>query len=104
MYTVEMEHECDWFKKSEYTNNKSFDFQKDAYQYANILVEFMADDFCNTHHFFAQKTEDDNFIIRVVYNPNASACSTGSCGRDTDVWKLEDAQNDESCGTGCGCN
>ncbi len=103
MYTVEMQHECGCFKKSEYANNKSFDFQKDAYNYANILVEFMSDEFCNTHHFFAQKTDDDNFVIRVVDNPNAGACSTGSCGRDTDVWSLEDNESGNCSSGSCGC-
>jgi hypothetical protein len=84
-----MEHECGCFKKSEYTNDKSFDNQQDAYNYANIVTEFMNEEFCSKHLFFAQKADDDAFVIRVVENPNASAsaCSTDS----------------GSCGTSCGC-
>lgn len=97
MYTVKMEHECACFKKSEYKSEKSFDNQQDASNYANILVEFMSEDFCTTHLFFPQKVSDNEFLIRVVENPNkASSCSTGSCGPDDSA---------SSCGTGsCGCD
>ena len=95
MYTVTMEHECGCFKKSEYKSNKTFDNQRDAYNYSNIVVEFMTEEFCNKHLFFVQKTEDDQFVIRVVDNPNAGSCSTGSCETDP---------NESSCSTGsCGC-
>lgn len=89
MYTVQMEYECGCFKKSEYVNNKSFDTQRDAYNYANILTELMNDDFCTKHMFVAQKIGDYEFIIRVSDNPNAgsscgtdtgTSCSSGSCG------------------------
>jgi len=89
MYTVQMEHECGCFKRSEYTNEMSFDNQQDAYNYSNILVELMNEDFCTKHLFFAQKAGDNTFLISVSENPNAgsacgtnsaSSCSTGSCG------------------------
>ena len=80
MYTVEIQHECGCFKKSEYTSKKSFDTQKDAYNYANILAEFMNEDFCQTHLFTSYLTQDNNFIIGVTDKPNAGSCSTGSCG------------------------
>jgi len=89
MYTVQMEHECGCFKRSEYTNDKSFDKQQDAYNYSNIVAEFMNEEFCSKHLFVAQKAGDNEFLIRVVENPNAggscgtsstSSCSTGSCG------------------------
>jgi hypothetical protein len=89
MYTVHVEHECGCFKRSEYTNEKSFDKQQDAYNYANILTELMNEEFCTKHLFVAQKTAGDEFLIRVSDNPNAgascstsstSSCSTGSCG------------------------
>jgi hypothetical protein len=86
MYKVQVEHECGCFKKSEYNNNKSFENQQDAYQYAKILEELMNEEFCKKHLFFVQKAEDELFMVRVVDNPNAGgSCSTGSCG------------------TGCGC-
>ncbi len=81
MYTVQMEHECGCFKRSEYESEKSFDKQQDAYNYSNIVAEFMNEEFCTKHLFFAQKTGDNTFLIRVSENPNAgSSCSTGSCG------------------------
>ena len=88
MYTVQMEHECGCFKRSEYTNNKSFDRQQDAYNYSNILAELMNEEFCTKHLFVAQRSGDNEFLIRVSDNPNAgscgtssaSSCSTGSCG------------------------
>lgn len=81
MNTVEIARECGCFKKSEYEAKKTFDNQQDAYNYTNILVEFMNEDFCTKHQFVAQRTEDDNFVIGVLDNPNAGgSCSTGSCG------------------------
>ncbi|QSZ42572.1 hypothetical protein GJV85_10785 [Sulfurimonas aquatica] len=90
MNTVEMAYECACFKKSEYEAKKAFDNQQDAYNYANVLAELMNEEFCSTHQFVSQKTEDDNFIIGVFDNPNAGSCGTGS--------------SDSSCDSGsCGC-
>ncbi len=92
MYTVQIEQECGCFKKSEYESKKSFDNQQDAYNYANIVTEFMNEDFCQTHLFTAFKLEDDNFVIGVSSNPNSGSCSTGA------------APADSSCASGsCGC-
>lgn len=95
MYTVKMEHECACFKRSEYQSEQTFNTQKDAYDYTNVVTEFMNEDFCTKHLFVGQRTQDDNFVIQVVENPNAgSSCSTGSCGPS-------DAMT--GCGTSCGC-
>ena len=81
MYTVQMEQECACFKKSEYTGDKSFNTQQEAYHYTNVLIELMTEEFCTTHLFFPQKLGDYAYLIRVVENPNAGgSCSTGSCG------------------------
>jgi len=81
MNTVEVEFECGCFKKSEYNKEQTFDNQQDAYNYANILVELMNEEFCSKHLFVGQQTMDDNFVIQVLDNPNAGgSCSTGSCG------------------------
>jgi len=94
MYKVQIEQECGCFKKSEYESEKSFDTQKDAYNYANIVTEFMNEDFCQTHEFMAYKTEDNNFVIGVSQNPNS-----GSCGTDKSA-----ALTGSSCSSGsCGC-
>ncbi len=108
MYTVLMEEECSCFKKSEYTNNNTFETQQEAYQYANILAEFMNEEFCSRHTFTSQIAENNHFVIRVAPNAtNVSGCSTGvSCndGCDsTDDWALENTET-EGCGTGCGCS
>jgi len=90
MNTVEVDFECSCFKKSEYPKEKTFNNQREAYQYTNALVEIMNEDFCSTHVFVAQQTMDDNFVIQTLKNPNAGS----SCGTD---------DSSGSCGTSCGC-
>ncbi len=100
MYTVQMEKECGCFKKSEYKNNLTFETQKDAYQYATTVAEFMNEEFCNTHIFSAHKGDGDYFLIGVVLNtekvtgvtPHIS-CDTGCTS--TDKWSLESAEKSE---------
>ncbi len=79
MYTVQIEHECACFKKSEYESEKAFEKQQDAYNYSNIVAEFMNEEFCATHLFVAQRVGDNAFLIRVTDNPNAGSCGTGGC-------------------------
>lgn len=99
MYTVYIQNECGCFKKSDYESEKSFDNQQDAYQYSNILAELMNEDFCQKHLFVSEKTEDDQFIIKVGINPNAGGCATESCATDIGATITE-----SSCDTGsCGC-
>lgn len=103
MYTVQMEKECGCFKKSEYSNNVTFETQQDAYQYANIVAEFMNEEFCSTHTFSAHRAEGSNFLITVAmnadavpgYNPHIS-CDVGCSS--TDKWSLEstDKPKDDS--------
>ncbi|MDF1881703.1 hypothetical protein JHD50_10400 [Sulfurimonas sp. MAG313] len=89
MYTVTMLNECSCFKKSDFDSEKEFQFQREAYKYANTVVELMNEDFCSTHLFTANITTDDNFVIGVELNPNAGTCATDS--------------NNSGCGTSCGC-
>lgn len=110
MYTVIMEKECECFKKSEYSNNNTFNTQQEAYQYANIVAELMNEEFCGKHTFYSQVAEGDNFVIRVAQNATSvSGCSTGvscndGCDSDDD-WSLESTDTyNNSCGTGCGCS
>ena len=103
-----MEQECGCFKKSEYSNNNSFPTQREAYNYANIVAEFMNEEFCSKHTFYSQVGENNTFVIRVALNTtDVSGCSTGiSCDvgcESTDDWTLESTDND-SCGSGCGCD
>ncbi|PHR56350.1 MAG: hypothetical protein COA44_08310 [Arcobacter sp.] len=111
MYTVRMQEECACFKKSEYTNNNEFKTQQDAYNYSMVLAELMNEEFCGRHKFYSQRAQGDNFIIRVALNTiNVSGCTTGvTCdvGCDsTDDWTLEatKTEDDDNCGTGCGCS
>lgn len=92
-----MGYECACFKKSEYASEKSYEKQQDAYNYANIVTEFMNEEFCSTHLFFPQRVSENEFVIAVSENPNGGSCSTGSCGTDS-------SGDEESCGTSCGCN
>lgn len=102
MYTVQMEKECGCFKKSEYKNNMTFDTQKDAYQYANIVAEFMNEEFCGTHIFTAHRAEGGNFLITMVTNPDTVipgynphiTCDSGV--GSTDKWSLEGAEKDNT--------
>jgi len=95
MYTVQIEKECGCFKKSEYQNNVTFQTQQDAYKYANIVAEFMNEEFCGTHTFTAHRAEGNNFLIMVGINADAVipnyaphiSCDTG-CD-STDNWSLE---------------
>ena len=94
MYTVQMEKECACFKKSEYENNMSFETQKDAYNYAKIVAEFMNEEFCGQHDFAAHRGDGNYFLISVARNVEAATgvaphitCDTG-CGT-SDNWSLE---------------
>ena len=100
MYTVQMEKECACFKKSEYKNNMSFETQKDAYNYAQIVTEFMNEEFCNQHIFSVHRGEGNYFLIGVTINTEAVtgvtphiSCDTGCTA--TDKWSLEAAEKSE---------
>lgn len=81
MFTVTVEKECGCFKKSEYQKEKSFEKQQDAYMYSKALEELMNEEFCKKHLFFAQKTGDQTFMIKVADNPNkGGCCGSGHCG------------------------
>lgn len=106
MYTVQMEKECKCFKKSEYSNIMTFETQKDAYNYANLIAEFMNEEFCSTHIFTAHRVEDSHFLITVSTNPDTLipgynphiTCDSGV--GSSDKWSLESTtkENDESPG------
>ena len=87
MHTVTIQHECGCFKRSEFEAEKTFEKQQDAYNYSNMAAEIMNEDFCQKHHFFAQITEDNNFVICVGQGGSGGSCGTGA----------------SSCGTSCGC-
>lgn len=81
MYTVQVEKECGCFKRSEYQREKSFENQQDAFNYSKALEELMNEEFCKKHLFFAQKTGDNAFMIKVADNPRGGGCCGGGhCG------------------------
>jgi hypothetical protein len=81
MYTVTMERECACFIKSEYKKETTFQFQQEAYKYTISLMEMMNEDFCKTHMFYAEKSNDNEYLIRVAANNGSEdSCSTDSCG------------------------
>ena len=98
MYKVTIGYECPCFQRSEYKSEKEFDNQQDAYNYTNIVTEFMNEEFCSSHLFFAQRASETEFVVAVSENPNGGGCSTGSCSTDTAEL------SDSSCGTSCGCS
>jgi hypothetical protein len=81
MYSVTVEKECGCFKRSEYQKEKSFENKDDAFMYSKALEELMNEEFCKKHLFFAQATDDTNFVIRVADNPRGGGCCGGGhCG------------------------
>lgn len=81
MYTVTVEKECGCFKRSEYQKEKSFENKDDAFLYSKALEELMNEEFCKKHLFFAQTSDDTNFMIRVADNPRGGGCCGGGhCG------------------------
>lgn len=81
MYSVTVEKECGCFKRSEYKKEKSFDNQQDAFTYSKAMEELMNEEFCKKHLFIAQKTADDQYMIKVAENPKGGGCcGSGHCG------------------------
>jgi hypothetical protein len=86
MYTVVMEHECSCFKKSEFTNNNTFNTRQEASKYATLVSELMSEDFCGKHTFYAERAEGDIYVIRVTTGDApmiGTSCSTPA----TDDWE-----------------
>lgn len=81
MFNVAVEKECGCFKRSEYEKEKSFEKQEDAFMYSKALEELMNEEFCKKHLFFAQKTAEKQFVIKVADNPRGGGCCGGGhCG------------------------
>jgi hypothetical protein len=93
MYTVVMETECGCFKKSEFTNNNTFQTRQEAHKYANLIAEMMNEDFCGKHSFYAQRADGDKYVVRVTLGEVpiiGTSCSTPA----TDNWEKEVANSD----------
>lgn len=88
MYKVVMEKECGCFKKSEFTNNNIFKTRQEANKYATLIAELMNDEFCGKHTFYAQRAQEDTYVIRVIVGDApiiGTSCSTPA----TDDWEKE---------------
>ena len=103
MYTVVMEQECGCFKKSEFTNNNTFDSRQEANQYATLAAEIMSEDFCGKHNFYAQRAEGDTYVIRVT-TEDAPIIGTSCSTPATDDWEKDVENSGSKCGTNCGCD
>jgi hypothetical protein len=99
MYTVQIERECDCFKKSEYASSQEFATQKEAYAYASLVAEWMNEEFCGRDSFCVHRGEGEYFLIGVAPNPEALGITPHiSCDRGcsaTDVWSLESKKRKE---------
>ena len=51
MFTVQVEKECGCFKKSDFTNNMTFDNKDNALIQALNMTKEMNHDFCQKHEF-----------------------------------------------------
>lgn len=68
MYKVQVENECDCFKKSGFKNNLTYDSKADAQMKAKILECRMNQEFCHTHYFEAED-RGDIIVLGSVLRP-----------------------------------
>lgn len=76
MYTVNVEKECGCFKRSDFTNNMTFESKDDALVQALNMSKDMNQDFCQKHEFSVLESGD---TIKISME-NRSAASSGCCG------------------------
>jgi len=78
MYKVYVEKECGCFKKSDYTNNMSFDSKDNALLQAQEMSKEMNETFCGKHEFSVIE-EQDSFKITVNEKAKSGCCGGGHC-------------------------
>ncbi len=78
MFTVKMEKECGCFKKSEFTNNMTFESKDDALIQALNMAKDMNQDFCQKHEFEVVEN-DSTFKISVDERGKSGCCGGGHC-------------------------
>lgn len=79
MFTVNVEKECGCFKRSDFTNNMSFESKDDALLQALNMTKEMNQDFCQKHE-FALEEMGNTFSISVQERGKSGCCGGGHCG------------------------
>lgn len=74
-----MEKECGCFKRSDFTNNMSFENKDDAMIQALNMTKEMNQDFCQKHEFSVQEM-GENLFISVGDQGKSACCGGGHCG------------------------
>jgi xylose isomerase len=77
MFTITLDKECGCFKRSDLTNNQSFESKDDALIEAKRMEGVMNDTFCQKHT-FSLREEGDTFALSLANRPRQS--SGGCCG------------------------
>jgi len=77
MSTVNVSKECGCFKKSELTNNVTFENKDDAMIEAQRMIKHMNEEFCGKHSF--ELSENGNDLSISMKEPQA-ANAGGCCG------------------------
>ena len=79
MFTVNVEKECGCFKRSDFTNNMSFENKDDALSQALNMTKEMNQNFCQKHE-FALAEMGNTFSISVQERGKSGCCGGGHCG------------------------
>lgn len=69
MYTIEIEHQCGCFKKSNYESPMTFETREEMYNKARVLECIFNQEFC-FKHFFEAVDYGDKIIIHSTERPD----------------------------------
>ena len=78
MFKVYVNKECGCFKKSDFTNNMTFESKDDALLQATEMAKDMNETFCQKHEFRVLEGNDEFMIF--VDERNKPSHSGGCCG------------------------
>ncbi|RLA57771.1 MAG: hypothetical protein DRQ78_13050 [Epsilonproteobacteria bacterium] len=62
MVKVHVEKECDCFKKSNYVNGQKYTSKNDALLHANLMKNYMNQNFCKKHIFGLEENENEIIV------------------------------------------
>ena len=62
MITVHVEKECGCFRKSQYINDQQYVSKRDALLHANLMTNYMNQNFCKKHLFTLEENENSILI------------------------------------------
>lgn len=74
--TVHIEKECGCFKKSNYVNEQKYTSKNDALLHANLMKNYMNQNFCKKHLFSLEEQENE-VIIKVEEKEKAIVYACG---------------------------